>query len=76
MAKAKPKLTIIGHALAQNRDYITPEDVGQCIGMGMSKADVQQQVLEALSGSAGHGAEDGKLCAWIAANYKREAKAK
>lgn len=61
---ADPHPTVWSFAMANGRDYITPEDVDAAIAGGAERAAVQQEVLEALGRRA---CEDWSACAFVAA---------
>lgn len=69
------KETLAHNLIAQmahknKRDYITPEDIGEALKT-IPKDKVRLDVLEVLGNCSGFGAEDSKLCAWVA--FKGEA---
>lgn len=53
-------------AAADNRRYITPEDVSSALEGGSSAERVRLDVLQVLGGQTAFGAEDGECCAFIA----------
>lgn len=52
------------------RNYITPEDITEALET-VSEEMVRLNVLEVLGECSGFGAEDGKLCAWVAFKGKK-----
>ena len=63
-------MSIWDYAKKYSRDYITPEDIGEAISAGESKASVQQEVLDALGRKV---CEDWSCCAFVAGRYDSEA---
>lgn len=58
--------TVIEIAKKHRRNYITPEDVTEALESDVSDSKIQRDVLEVLGNTAGFGAEDSSLCAFIA----------
>jgi hypothetical protein len=73
---AKTSNAIRKRAEADGREYITPEDIGDCINDGVPKPDIQAEVLHVLGGTGGYGAEDSELCAFVAWQCKRSKRSK
>ena len=58
-------------AKADDRDYITPEDVQAAIDAEIGKLDLWDELLAILGKQRGLGAEDASLCCFLAREYKR-----
>jgi hypothetical protein len=58
--------TVLSIARGNGREYITPEDVGEALKVGVPRVDVMAQVLRVLGRIEGSGAEDWSLCAFVA----------
>lgn len=59
-------------AKAEDRDYITPEDVHAAFEAGHPEDKVRLDVLEVLANTSGFGVEDYKLTAWVAFEGKEK----
>ncbi len=62
------KTSIWFHAGHASRTYVTPEDITAAIEAGAPRAELQQEVLEAVGAKA---CEDWSLCAFVAAEKWR-----
>jgi hypothetical protein len=62
--------SIIKFAVADNRDYVTPEDVTAAIEAGIDINLIRKDALECLAGYSGYGVEDKKLFAYVAWDEK------
>lgn len=58
------------YAAKKNRDYLTPEDIGDAIDAG-SAGDIDLIRLLTLKAIADNSCEDPITCAWMAVNHKK-----
>ena len=57
------------HAINDDRDYLTPEDIGSAIKAGGSKEEIWEATLQALESGA---SEDPSCCAFVALKMESE----
>jgi hypothetical protein len=66
-------MSIFSRATEAGREYVTPEDVQDCIDAGEDVYETRRDVLGliggAFMGEPSFGIEDSKLCAFLAYDY-------